>query len=343
MSEMTNTSQNKDDTSAWTVSVVIPAYNAGQYIGRALDSVLGQTQKADEIIVVDDGSTDETAAIVAKYADRVKYIRQENRGASAARNTGIKAAGSEWVAFLDGDDEWLGEKLQKQIELLQRNPELNWCTGNFIRCLCEERRQGPDLEPRRCRELLGGKEYFENYFQACMVGATGHTNMTMIKRVLLEEVGGFREEQKRFNDMDMWFRINYRSPRVGYVPEALIVYHLDVSESISRRYHQSSIYGELIERHLKLAADWGQSETFKPCAAHLLRGWMRAMLFEAQGEEIRRMLEQFDDLLPGGYKSFMRLLTTFPRATAGGCHFISRLVRTLRLRRKPVRKPPKNI
>ena len=339
MSEMTNSSHNTDHASGWTVSVVIPACNAGRYISRALDSVLGQTRKADEIIVVDDGSTDDTAAQVAKYADKVKYIRQENQGASGARNTGIKAAGSEWVAFLDGDDEWLGDKLQRQIALLQRNPELDWCTGNFIRCLCEEGRQGPDLGPRRCRKLLGGKEYFVNYFKACMVGATGHTNMMMVKRYLLEEAGLFRPGQSRANDLDMWWRLAYQQPRMGYVSEPLAVYHLNVPRSLTQDRFPVELYCDLIARHLKLASQKGQSENFQSFAVTILRRWIRSMLFENRAADIRRMMKEFETLFPRPYLFFMRLCTTFPRITAGGCHIISQGIRFFHLRRRVIQRP----
>ena len=101
-----------------TVSVVIPVYNSSEYIARTIESVLAQTHKPDEIIVVDDGSTDETRQKVTQYEPKVKYIYQTNAGTSAARNTGIKTSSSEWIAFLDADDEWLPEYLQKQLALL---------------------------------------------------------------------------------------------------------------------------------------------------------------------------------------------------------------------------------
>ncbi len=94
-----------NDRQSYAVSVVIPAYNAEKYIGRAIDSVLAQTRQPDEIIVVDDGSTDNTPNAIKSYGSKVYYIHQENGGASVARNTGIEAAKSEWIAFLDADDE----------------------------------------------------------------------------------------------------------------------------------------------------------------------------------------------------------------------------------------------
>jgi glycosyltransferase involved in cell wall biosynthesis len=106
------------------VSVIIPTYNRAEYVTQAIDSVLAQTYTDYEIIVVDDGSTDNTKEILLPYMDRIRYIYQENAGASAARNRGIKAAKRDWVAFLDSDDEWLPGKLAVQIRAVERHPQL---------------------------------------------------------------------------------------------------------------------------------------------------------------------------------------------------------------------------
>ncbi len=106
------------------VSVIIPTYNRAEYVTQAIDSVLAQTYADYEIIVVDDGSTDNTKAVLLPYMDRIRYIYQENAGASAARNTGIKAAKGDWVAFLDSDDEWLPGKLAVQIRAVESHPQL---------------------------------------------------------------------------------------------------------------------------------------------------------------------------------------------------------------------------
>jgi glycosyltransferase involved in cell wall biosynthesis len=112
------------------ISAVIPAYNCEAHIARAIDSVLNQTHPADEIIIVDDGSSDDTVQAVRSYGDKVTLIQQENAGASAARNTGIEAATGNWIAFLDADDEWLPDMLQRQTDILTQHPHLVWTTGN---------------------------------------------------------------------------------------------------------------------------------------------------------------------------------------------------------------------
>src|SRR5947209_13220762 len=98
-----------------SVSVIIPTYNHGRFIADAIESVLAQTYPVSEIIVVDDGSTDETQEVVEKFGEKVRYIEQANAGVSAARNTGIENSDGDLVAFLDADDTWLPEKIEKQV------------------------------------------------------------------------------------------------------------------------------------------------------------------------------------------------------------------------------------
>src|SRR5689334_19281127 len=105
-------------------SVVIPAYNYGRYLGRAIDSALAQTRPVDEIIVVDDGSTDNTREVAESFGERIIYVYQKNKGLSAARNTGIRKATGDWVAFLDADDWWHPDKIKRQLEAASKDPEI---------------------------------------------------------------------------------------------------------------------------------------------------------------------------------------------------------------------------
>lgn len=113
-----------------TVSVVIPTYNRAKYVTETIDSVLSQSYTDYEIIVVDDGSTDNTREALAPYMDRIRYIHQQNSGVSAARNRGIKAARGKWIAFLDSDDIWLPEKLAVQIKDISKYPGVCLHTTN---------------------------------------------------------------------------------------------------------------------------------------------------------------------------------------------------------------------
>ncbi len=324
-----------------TVSVVIPAYNNQQYLCRSIDSVLAQTRPADEIIVVDDGSTDDTASVIQSYGDKVRYLQQENAGASAARNTGIEAATGNWIAFLDADDEWLPEKLQCQLTLLQQHPSLVWITANYEECLCEEKRRAPHTPPAQCLSFTGGRDYYESYFQAICQYQWGHTNCMMIQNRVLQEVGLFCTDLKKANDIDMWLRVAYRYPQIGYCHQPLAVYHLSVSGSIVKKYRLLSVYADFMQRHFDIAVREGAVDAFLPAAAAIMRRWIRGMLFEGRKAEIRQMIRQFPQAFSPAYRGWIYTLTIFPRVTAITLHGLSRLIRLLRLRRRVTRRPAK--
>ena len=327
----------KENQGNFTISAVIPAYNNAGFVGRAIDSVLAQSRAADEIIVVDDGSTDNTADIVRSYGQQVRYIHQENAGASVARNTGIEAAKCEWIAFLDADDEWLPEKLELQTGHLERNPDIVWTTANYLRCTCWNDLRSAHMPLERAERLARDKEYFSSFFSAFLLNAWGCTDTIVVKRDVLIEAGLFRPGQLRANDFDMWWRIAYLYPKIGFIAEPLAVYHLDVEGSTIRRHKDPKLSCELVQRHLDLSAQHGREDEFAPCAAFLLRRWMRSMLFDAQGAEIRDMITQFGHLFGTGYKTGMQALTIFPRLTAAGCRGISRIVRLLGIPRRLAR------
>jgi len=304
-----------DRHEGYRVSVVIPAYNAAAYLGRALDSVLAQTRPAAEIIVVDDGSTDDTAGVAAGYGPAVRLIGQTNGGASVARNTGIEAAGgANWIGFLDADDEWLPGKLEGQLAHLERNPQLVWTCGNFYHCHVGQSDLPLARDPQRARALLREKEYFETYFQAYQAGFYAWTSTLLVRREVLYGAGLFRPGQLRANDTDLWFRIAYRWPEIGYLPEPLAVYHRDVPLSITKVFRDSRILGDLVERHLELSAAAGRRAEFERCARAMLQVWMREVLAEGRGDEVLELVERFGAMLPFRFKGEMRMRVHYPRA-----------------------------
>ncbi|MBE0534885.1 MAG: glycosyltransferase family 2 protein [Phycisphaerae bacterium] len=298
------------------ISVVIPAYNAGRYIGRALDSVLAQTRPADEIIVVDDGSTDNTAEVVAPYGEAVRFIQQENAGASVARNTGITAATCEWIAFLDADDEWLADKLHLQAEHLQRHPDLAWTTGNYVRCYCGAGYREHDLQGDKLanvERMLGGGESFDSYFSAHRSFAGGWTGTMVIRREAMREAGLFRPGQLRINDMDMWFQIAYRRPKIGFLTRPLAIYHTGVPASIVKTHRDPAVICDFIDRHLALSAEHGVLDAFEPCAAKMVGWWIHCCIVERRGREVRTLLKRYGHLYGGYYRVTMLVKSFFPR------------------------------
>lgn len=328
-----------ENENQFTISVVVPAYNAQKFLARAVRSVLLQTCRPDEIIVVDDGSTDNTESEARKFGTQIKYIRRENAGASAARNVGIEAATSQWIAFLDADDEWLPEKLQLQTEHLKRNCDLVWTTANFFCCLCNEDRRAPNFHPDLAQKALGSKEYFEDFLQTSLPHTCAWTGTTVIKKEILKKAGMFRLGQLMANDLDMWLRIAYRWPAIGYIAEPLAIYHMTVSQSISHKYRQFEIKRDLFRRHLKLAAEHNRLDALEPWVGSSVTSWIRAMLFENRPQQIGELIAEFGALLSLRFKIIVRALLLFPRATAITCHAISRVVRVLSLRKNVMRRP----
>jgi glycosyltransferase involved in cell wall biosynthesis len=201
-----------------TVSVVIPAYNYGRYLAEAIDSVLAQTHRPLEIIVVDDGSTDETAEVIASYGERIRAIRQANAGVSAARNTGIDAARGEYLAFLDADDTWYPRKLELQMARFEAEPSLGLVHAGL---------EVVDGEGRMLAVMTRGHQgsISHNLLRLQQDVLVGPGSSIVVPRRVAQEVGGFDERLAPSEDWDFCYRIAVRY-HVGFVPEPLVRYRL---------------------------------------------------------------------------------------------------------------------
>lgn len=315
------------------ITAVIPAYNAEKYIGRAIESILTQSLQVDEIIVVDDGSTDNTAEAVRSFGDKVKLIQQANAGECAARNSGIQAATSPWIAFLDADDEWLPDKIALQAECLRQNPSLVWVSSNYIRCLCDTNRKSPHLPPEKAKAYLKGRTYLPEFFRAFMTDSYGCSDTMLVQKQVLLEAGLFRPNQTRAGDMDMWWRIAFRYPQIGYVCSPLAVYHLGIPGSASVVFNNWQIYCDMIRRNLGEAEKFNRQDAFNPAATYMLKRWLRSMLFNEQKEGIRSMMTEFRSLLSPGYRFAMTILTMYPPVTAKCVKMLAGIVRRVGIRR----------
>lgn len=187
-----------------SIAVVIPTFNRIDVLPRALESVLAQTRPPDEIIVVDDGSDDGTADWIERARPGVCLIRQENAGVSAARNRGVEAASSDWIALLDSDDAWMPEKLERQTEAIEKE-------AGAVLCHTEEIwiRNGRRVNPMKKHEKAGGW-IFERCLPLCAISPSS----ALIRRDLLIELGGFDETLPACEDYDLWLRVCARHPVV---------------------------------------------------------------------------------------------------------------------------------
>lgn len=211
------------------VSVIIPTYDRADVIGRAVDSVLGQTLTDLELLVVDDGSMDETPHVLAEYDDdRLTYLRHdENRGGSAARNTGLDAATGEYVAFLDSDDAWRPEKLERQVAVLDERSD-DWVA---VYCDAEFVVDDPGFFDRLGTRFgnsfgggtapdEGGHELVKHVLVDELHTSAGST--ILARRDVVDAIGGFEESLPRFQDPDFLIRVLCQG-KLAYVPETLVL------------------------------------------------------------------------------------------------------------------------
>lgn len=197
------------------VSVIIPTYNSAHFIIEAVDSVLAQTFTDFEILVIDDGSKDNTKEVLAeKYGDSIQYFYKENGGVSKARNFGIEKAKGKYVAFLDSDDAWIPEKLEKQIVALEQNPDKKACYASFY--LCDEK-----LNPL---EINQSERKSDALTDLLLIGNVVATPSTVIaEKEIFQQVGGFDHELSQCADWEMWIRIATKTEFI-YVDEPLLKY-----------------------------------------------------------------------------------------------------------------------
>ncbi len=193
------------------ISVVITTFNRYALLNRALASVLSQTYKPSEIIVIDDGSTDNTKNITQIFP-HVKYFHKKNSGISSARNHGIKVAKSEWIAFLDDDDEWCEEKLQIQAAFHKKHKNIPISFTDEIWIRDEKRVKVPKKYQKNKDDIL----------QKCLKYCFLAPSSVMIKKELFDEVGYFDESLEVCEDYDMWIKIALFY-QIGIIPKSLII------------------------------------------------------------------------------------------------------------------------
>ncbi len=208
-----------------TISVIIPTFNRADLLIEALESVLAQTCRDFELIVVDDGSTDETIDRIREYRDRLIYLPQRNQGVSAARNHGIRAAHGKWIAFLDSDDLWLPDKLKIQLEFFAANPSAKICQTEEIWIRCGKR-----VNPMKKHQKYSGW-IFEQCLALCIVSPSA----VMIERDLFNRVGLFDEELPACEDYDLWLRISKNYP-ISLIDRPLIYKRGGHNDQLSRKY-----------------------------------------------------------------------------------------------------------
>ncbi|MBW2991803.1 glycosyltransferase [Candidatus Woesearchaeota archaeon] len=206
------------------VSVIIPAYNSARFICEAIDSVLAQSYKNFEIVVVDDGSTDDTKKVLKKYKNKIRYIYQENKKQAAARNKGIENSKGELIAFLDADDTWMKDKLKLQVPLFEEDVGLVY--GGI--CLFDGKKVKPGIHTN---EFVKGR-VFKELLMANFICASS----VIIRKECIDKVGMFKEGISYFGveDYHMWLKVCH-TYKADYIKEPILMYRVH-SGSTSEDY-----------------------------------------------------------------------------------------------------------
>ncbi len=207
------------------VSVIIPAFNRAWCLGETLQSVLDQTFKNFEVIVVDDGSTDGTSTILHQFLQVRVHRWGDNRGVSAARNRGIQVARGEWICFLDSDDQWVQNKLQAQVDWTQAHPESPACYTDEIWI-----RNGVRVNPKNKHRKYSG-DIFRQCLPLCIISPSS----IMMRASVLETIGGFDTDLAACEDYDLWLRLTSRFP-VDFISEKLIIKTGGHVDQLSQKY-----------------------------------------------------------------------------------------------------------
>lgn len=313
------------------VSVIVPAFNAANYVAAALDSVFSQSFSDYEIILVNDGSPDgeQLERAIQPYVSRINYLTQENRGPSAARNFGIRHARGEWLALLDSDDTWLPHYLSEQIEFLRANPSLDmvYCdatledetgaTGQTFMQIC------PSTGPVT--------------FESVLVEQTQViTSGTVVRRQKVEAAGFFDEDIHYSEDHDLWLRVIHTGGQVAYQRQALLRRKV---RSDSQGSAPGSLLAGEIQSLIKLGRDLDLSPSMRALLVQRLRKIQaalaviegKAFLLDGKTEKASESLNSAYTLAPSvKLRALLVALRIAPRLTVRGARFWRRRIPHLR-------------
>jgi len=278
------------------ISVVIPTYNRKEELGRALDSILNQTIRPNEIIVVDGCSDDGTKLVLQEYAVReVRTFIQTGEGVSNARNEGIKESTNEWVAFLDSDDWWLPNKLEEQVRFHL----------NFPRCLISQTdeiwiRNNIRVNPKKYHIKKGGR-IFDLCLERCMITPSA----VLINKCIFDDVGLFDEGLPVCEDYDLWLRVA-KKYEIGLIEEKLVVKTGGHPDQLSVKYwgmdrFRVKALEKMLEEPLDLEEKKGVLDTLIKKSWILAQGstkrneTTRAQLYQEKTEEYQKMLRSLNE------------------------------------------------
>jgi len=271
-----------------SVSVIIPTYQRSHWVSEAIESVLAQTYKDYEIIVVNDGSTDNTAQVLNQFQDKIRIIEQDNKGSSAARNIAIQNSQGRYIAFLDDDDRWLPSKLEKQIALLESERKVGLIYSDMF--LFDEKEVFPEPRGKKHPIHLGRISWMLFLFGSSVPLASS----VVVRRETLDEIGLFDETLRFCVDYDLWLRISEKW-LLYYLDEPLTMYRL--SDTNMTKNREGVLLGALRLKEKALA----RNPDYRRLSANMLhQGFYRYYLALAnlyinrsEGEKAREVIRRY--------------------------------------------------
>jgi glycosyltransferase involved in cell wall biosynthesis len=228
------------------LGIVVPLYNKAAAVRRSVGCLLDQTVRAAQVVVVDDGSTDDSVAQLAPLAERITLVRQANAGPSAARNRGVALLTTAWVAFADADNLWSPDRLERVAALQQRHPGVDWLTGRYWNC-------SPDGRRTLVPPLEHGKEVLSFFDDVGGLPGLGCSETLVVRRTLLDEVGGFNERLRCYEITQLYLQLAARCPRAGFVAEPTVEVLTDTASSLfAQKRHSPPVLLAYAEELLRL-------------------------------------------------------------------------------------------
>ncbi len=215
------------DPANYFVSIIIPTYNRAHIVARAIESVLQQSYKHFELIVIDDGSTDDTAIQLKSFIENksIQFHQKDNAGVASARNFGVSKSRGQWLAFLDSDDEWLPHKLQDQIDFLMAHRHLRIVYGEETWI-----RNGVKVNQKKHHKKSGG-HIFEKCLEQCLIAPSS----VLLERKLFDELNGFDESFIVCEDYDLWIKISSQY-EIGFIEHPLILKYGGHEDQLSTKF-----------------------------------------------------------------------------------------------------------
>jgi glycosyltransferase involved in cell wall biosynthesis len=268
------------------ISIVIPLYNKEKYISRAINSVLTQSYIKFELIVVDDGSTDESVNLVRQFSDtRIRLVSQKNAGVSLARNIGVKNSKADWVAFLDADDEYESDFLKETVIFLKKNKDANL---SFVGANYFLGSRGIKAKSEKFQS--GVYDYFQLFGNQ---RSPNHSSTTTVNKAIFLEVGGFPEGIKIFEDWLTWFKLACAG-NFGYISHPLGMYHY-VEDSVSKTFRDNVAYSNYsllvpltIKKYVKkYSFDSSRKKIARACVSEFC--FYMAISFASKGEKVKSL------------------------------------------------------